>query len=66
MALEKPSRFIRLMSLRILSEFKDGMIVLNNLDNGNHILNIYNHGLNILRSSDFQFHVSKPWYFFFF
>lgn len=61
---EKPSLFYKIDESSDFIRIKDGMIVLNNLDNGNHILNIYNHdGLEFTKVSSFGFAVSKPWYF---
>jgi hypothetical protein len=43
---------------------KDGLIILNNLDSGFHDIAIYYHdGLHYKKVSNFEFTVSKPWYF---
>jgi hypothetical protein len=40
------------------------LIVLNNLNSGNHTLTVYNHdGAHFNEVSSFNFYVAKPWYF---
>jgi cytochrome c biogenesis protein ResB len=40
------------------------LIVLNNLNSGNHTLTVYNHdGAHFNEVSNFNFYVAKPWYF---
>ncbi len=43
---------------------KSGMIVLNNLESGNHQVSIFSHdGSNYFKIKEFEFRVTKPWYF---
>lgn len=60
----KPSLFYKVNESADFTPIMDGLIILNNLDNGNHILNIYSHdGLQYSKMSTFSFKVLKPWYF---
>ncbi|EIA08360.1 histidine kinase [Flavobacterium frigoris] len=60
----KPSLFYKVDKSSDFIPVKEGLIILNNLDNGNHILNVYKHdGLQYTKVSTFSFTVSKPWYF---
>jgi hypothetical protein len=46
------------------SPVNGGLIVLNNLNSGNHTLTVYNHdGAHFNEVSNFNFYVAKPWYF---
>jgi AraC family chitin signaling transcriptional activator len=61
---EKPSLFYKIDEFSDFIPIKEGLIILNNLNNGNHILNIYKHdGLQYNTASSFSFSVLKPWYF---
>jgi DNA-binding CsgD family transcriptional regulator len=60
----KPNLFYKIDNGNDFIAIKDGLIVLNNLSNGSHIVTIYNHdGLNYSKISNFEFTVAKPWYF---
>jgi len=60
----KPSLFYKIDESSDFVPIKEGLIVLNNLGNGNHIVSVYNHdGLHYAKLSSFDFSVSKPWYF---
>lgn len=60
----KPSLFYKTDKSVDYSPVNGGLIVLNNLDSGNHTLKVYNHdGTHFNEVSSFNFYVTKPWYF---
>jgi AraC family chitin signaling transcriptional activator len=60
----KPNLFYKIDDSSDFTAIKGGLIILNNLDNGKHTLNVYKHGgLQYSKLSSFEFAVSKPWYF---
>jgi AraC family chitin signaling transcriptional activator len=61
---EKPNLFYKVDDSSDFLPIKDGLIIMNNLDSGTHILNVYKHdGLQYTVASSFGFLVLKPWYF---
>jgi hypothetical protein len=60
----KPSLFYKIDESSDYIPIKEGLIILNNLDNGNYFLNVYKHdGLHYNKVSSFEFTVARPWYF---
>jgi AraC family chitin signaling transcriptional activator len=60
----KPSLFYKTNKSVDYAPVNGGLIVLNNLDSGNHTLTVYNHdGAHFNEVSSFNFYVAKPWYF---
>lgn len=60
----KPNLFYKIDNANDFIAIKEGLIVLNNISNGSHIITIYNHdGLSYSKISNFEFTVAKPWYF---
>lgn len=60
----QPYLYYKLETSKKFIPIKSGMIVLNNLESGNHKVSIFNHdGSNYYRITDFEFRVTKPWYF---
>jgi AraC family chitin signaling transcriptional activator len=62
--LTKPNLFYKINNGNEFIPIKEGLIILNNLNNGFHSVAIYNHdGLHYNKVSGFEFNVAKPWYF---
>jgi DNA-binding NarL/FixJ family response regulator len=60
----KPNLIYNVDNGKEFSPVKAGIIILDNLDSGNHIVAIYNHdGMHYNKASSFEFSVAKPWYF---
>ncbi|MBG6110163.1 DNA-binding CsgD family transcriptional regulator [Flavobacterium sp. CG_9.10] len=60
----KPNLFYKIDTANDFIAVNEGLIVLNNISNGSHIITIYNHdGLSYSKISNFEFTVAKPWYF---
>lgn len=60
----KPNLFYKMNNENYFVPIKEGLIILNNLSSGSYAITIYNHdGLNYNKISNFDFVVSKPWYF---
>ncbi|MBA4319492.1 MAG: histidine kinase, partial [Flavobacterium sp.] len=60
----KPNLFYKINNGNEFIPVKAGIIILNNLDSGNHIVALYNYdGLKYNKTSSFEFSVAKPWYF---
>jgi ligand-binding sensor domain-containing protein len=60
----KPNLFYKIDESSDFIPIKEGLIILNKLDSGNHTLNVYKHdGLQYAKVSSFGFLVLKPWYF---
>jgi len=62
--LSKPNLFYKINNGNEFIPVKAGVIILNNLDSGTHIVTLYNYdGLQYNKASSFEFSVAKPWYF---
>ena len=60
----KPNIFYKLDKSKDFIPVKEGLIVLNNLNNGVHNLIVYDYnGIEFNEIADFGFEVAKPWYF---
>ena len=60
----KPNLFYKINNENEFRPIKEGLIILNNLNNGFHSVTIYNHdGVHYNKVSSFEFNVAKPWYF---
>lgn len=60
----KPNLFYRLNKSKNFTPISDGVILLNNLNSGNHSLVIYKHdGASYEEVTSFDFRVAQPWYF---
>ncbi|MCW2120694.1 histidine kinase [Flavobacterium sp. 7A] len=60
----EPNIFFKLDNSDEFSTVVGGRIILNNLSNGSHELEVYYYdGLNYIQVDVFNFHVLKPWYF---
>ena len=59
----KPNLYYKMENGSTFIPIKEGLIVLNNLRSGSHIVPIFIHdGLNYNKISSFEFIVAKPWY----
>lgn len=60
----KPNLFYKIDNEKEFIPVKTGVINLNNLNSGNHVITLYNYnGLHHEKVSSFEFNVAKPWYF---
>ncbi|MEN2399901.1 histidine kinase [Flavobacterium sp. MC2016-06] len=60
----KPNLFYKLNKSRDFVSISDGIILLNNLSSGYHIVVIYKHdGASYEKVNEFDFKVAQPWYF---
>lgn len=60
----KPNLFYKINNDSEFIPVKSGVIILNNLDSGHHVVALYNYdGLQNKKVSSFEFSVAKPWYF---
>ncbi len=60
----KPSLFYKINESDDFLPIKEGLIVLNNLNSGSNVVQIYHYdGLQYNKVSSFNFIVAKPWYF---
>ena len=60
----RPDLFYRMNGTKEFIPVNEGLIILNNLSSGSHDVTIYgNDGLHYNKVADFQFIVSKAWYF---
>lgn len=61
---ENPNLFYKLDNGRDFIPITDGLLILNNLDNGSHTVKVYlNDGYEMHKVADYEFTVSQPWYF---
>ena len=59
-----PYLYYKTETSKKLLPIKSGMIVLNNLESGNHEISIFSHdGSSYFKIKEFEFRVTKPWYF---
>jgi AraC family chitin signaling transcriptional activator len=60
----RPDLFYKINNTKEFIPIKEGLIILNNLDSGSHDVTVYiNDGLHYNKITDFQFVVSKAWFF---
>ena len=60
----KPNLFYKMNNSNNFIPIKDGLVVLNNLNSGSDVIHIFHYdGLHYNEVSNFNFNVTKPWYF---